>query len=266
MGRQHRISDTKKVSCEGFGGMRIFVINLERRKERLAYMERQLRDLGAVYERVDAVDGKLMCQGEKKAVVSWFRWWCVNGYCARDGEIGCALSHQSVYRMMVERGLSYACIIEDDIRLDKRLWEVLKAVEERIGDGGSPEVFLLAPYLHRQDAERSEVSFRNVRWAASTGGYVLTRSAAERLLAVNVPLQSTADNWGRWNAKGGIELYDVNPIVCHQSPYGEVPDDLAFASDTVDQGTQFVKDMSTLRRLVYKSGRVVGKFIDKILP
>lgn len=253
------------MSREEIGGMRIFVINLERRKERLAYMDRQLRDLGAAYERVAAVDGKLMRREEKKAAVAMFRWWCVNGYRVRDGEIGCALSHQSVYRMMLERGLNYACIIEDDIRLDKRLCEVLKAVEARIGDGSSPKVFQLAPYEHRQDEDGLGISFRKVCWAASAGGYVLTRSAAERLLSVNVPLQSTADNWGRWCAKGGIELYDVNPIVCHQSPYGEVPNDLAFASDTVDQGTQFVKDMSTLRRLIHKSGRVVGKLIDNIL-
>lgn len=245
--------------------MKVFVINLDRRKERMTYMKRQLLDLGVAFERICAVDGKLMSHREKKAAVRVFKWWCVNGYLPRDGEIGCALSHQSVYRMMLDRGLSCACVVEDDVELDERWWKVLNAVEKRIAECDTPSVYLLAPYLYRKPAEGQEVSFKKVSWAASAGGYVLTRGAAERMLAINVPLQSTADNWGRWHVKGGIELYDVNPVVCHQLPYGEVPNDSAFISDTIDQNTKFVKDMCFLRRLVHKFGRVIGKFIDKML-
>lgn len=143
--------------------------------------------------------------------------------------------------------------------------EVLNAVEKRIAECDTPSVYLLAPYLYRQAAEGHGVSFNKVSWAASAGGYVLTRRAAERMLAINVPIQSTADNWGRWHVKGGIELYDVNPVVCHQLSYGEVPGDSAFISDTIDPNTKFVKDMSVLRRLVHKFGRVIGKLIDTIL-
>lgn len=246
--------------------MKVFVINLDRRKERWTYMERQLRDLGIDYERISAVDGRLMKEHEKKALVCAFRWWCINGYKPRDGEIGCALSHQIVYRMMLERNLPYACVIEDDIGLDKRFGEMLDAVEKFIGDRESARVFLLAPYLHRAPVECSSISFRRVLWGASTGGYVLTRSAAKRMIAVNVPLQGTADNWGRWGAKGGIELYDANPIVCHQDAYAALPKTPAFASDTIDPDTTFVKDMPLTRRIVYKAARLIGKSLDKILP
>lgn len=246
--------------------MKVFFINLDRRKERMAYMERQLRDLDVDYERISAIDGRRMHKCEKKAAVNAFRWWCVNGYKPRDGEIGCALSHQNAYRIMVERNLPCACVMEDDIGLDKRFGEMLDAVERFIAEGNSPRVFLLAPYLHRAVAEGASVSFRKVRWGASTGGYVVTRSAAERLLAVNVPLQGTADNWGRWSSKGDIELYDANPIVCHQDPYAHVPGNPEFASDTIDPDTRFVKDMPTARQIIHKLGRIVGKSIDKLLP
>lgn len=46
--------------------MKVFVINLDRRKERMAYMKRQLLDFGVAFERVCAVDGKLMSHCEKR--------------------------------------------------------------------------------------------------------------------------------------------------------------------------------------------------------
>ena len=66
--------------------MRVFFVNLARRPERRAFMERQFDALGLCAERVDAVDGRSMPPEEREKSVSRFRWWCANGYRARDGE------------------------------------------------------------------------------------------------------------------------------------------------------------------------------------
>lgn len=78
-------------------------------------MERQFDAFGIIAERVEAVDGRAMAPMEREKAVSRFRWWCANGYRARDGEIGCALSHQSIYRRMVAEDIPYACILQKEI-------------------------------------------------------------------------------------------------------------------------------------------------------
>ena len=59
--------------------MKVFVINLDRRKERMTYMKRQLLDLGVAFERICAVDGKLMSHREKKQ-----RSVCLSGGVSMD--------------------------------------------------------------------------------------------------------------------------------------------------------------------------------------
>ena len=72
-------------------------------------MERHLNGLKVEFERFDAVDDKLLSSEELSRI------------CARSdlpvGQIGCCLSHFGVYERIVARGISVACVLEDDGRL-----------------------------------------------------------------------------------------------------------------------------------------------------
>ena len=246
--------------------MKIFMINLARRPERLEYMKHQMISAGIAFERIDAVDGMELTGEERRKAIRAFRWWCVNGYAARPGEIGCALSHQMVYRKMIDENLSTACVLEDDVRLDTRFCEVAKAAEDFLCSKGIARVLIMTPYKGRKECDATRPMLTRVDWAASTGGYILNVEAAKRLLEVNTPLVGPADNWGRWARKGHIELYTIDPIACWQDAYASIPDNPAFASDTIDAETVFVKDMPVARRVLHKMGRVIGITIDKVLP
>ena len=50
--------------------MKIFVINLARRPERMAFMERQFASLGLSFERVEAIDGESMPDDERDKAVN----------------------------------------------------------------------------------------------------------------------------------------------------------------------------------------------------
>ena len=241
--------------------MKIFVINLARRPERMAFMERQFASLHLGLERIEAIDGEQLSCEERRKAVDGFRWWCAKGYRAMVGEIGCALSHRKALAEVAEEGLPCACIMEDDVTLGDGFQATLEVAEKFVVDSSNPKVVLMTPC----EAAKGE-GFVKIPWARSTGCYVVNREVAKKLLAVTSPLTSTIDDWRRWSEKGKFALYVFCPAVCSQAPYGSEPFDSPFASDTRDRDTVFVKDMKPIRRIVHKCLRLVGCTLDRLLP
>jgi len=248
--------------------MRVFVINLVRRAERMEFMRLQFSRLGINFERMEAIDGAAMPAREIEQSVNRFRWYCAQGYRARNGEIGCALSHQLVYRKMIDENISAACIVEDDITLSPKFGEVAGEVGGFLSSAGdSPTVVLLSKSFQAAEHPSSGTcQIYQVARENSTCGYALNVAAAKRLLEINFPLKSTIDDWPRWRKRGGISLYGTLPRVCLHEEYASAPSNPAFASDTIDENTVFVKDLPPLKKLFHKAKRVVGWTIDAVLP
>ena len=241
--------------------MKIFVVNLARRPERMAFMERQFASLGIAFERIEAVDGERLSSEERRKVVDGFRWWCSKGYKARVGEIGCGLSHRMALAKVVEDDLPCACIMEDDVALGDGFCAALESADEFVTSQTDAKVVVMTPC----EAAHGE-GFVRIPWARSTGCYVVNREAAKKLLAATSPLTSTIDDWRRWSEKGRFELYAFCPAVCSQAPYGSEPFDSPFASDTRSRDTVFVSDMKPMQRLFHKCLRLVGRTLDRLLP
>ena len=81
----------------------IFVINLDRRKDRWEFISRQLARVGIEAERVSGVDGDLLDPDPKIG----------NGW-NHKGQAGCVLSHRKVINLARERGYKSILVIEDD--------------------------------------------------------------------------------------------------------------------------------------------------------
>ncbi len=241
--------------------MKLCVINLARRRERMSFMERQFALLGLGFERVDAIDGELLPEEERGKAVDGFRWWCSQGYRARAGEIGCALSHRKALAKVVEEGLPCACIMEDDVTLGEGFCDALESAEGFAASQADAKVVVMTPC----EAAKGE-GFVRIPWARSTGCYVVNQEAARKLLAATSPLTSTIDDWRRWSERGGFALYASCPAVCSQAPYGSEPFDSPFASDTRDVSTVFVSEMKPVQRFLHKGLRIVGRTLDKLLP
>lgn len=108
--------------------LKTFLINLDRRTDRFEFVKQQLDKLDISFERISAVDGQL-CSAEQIQSFNHNRFLLE---CKRQvvrGEIGCALSHRSVWQRMVDEQIPYALILEDDIRIDPRLKSVLSQPE-----------------------------------------------------------------------------------------------------------------------------------------
>lgn len=246
--------------------MKVYVINLARRPERMRYMQEQLAKVGVAYERVDAVDGAQLSRLECKSLARHFRWWCARGYMPRAGEIGCAMSHRSVWRKMKDAEDRAFCVLEDDVSVSERFAEMLDKAESFAAGSASPVAILLTPFCAEPQGGLAEGCFGRISWAALMGGYVLNRAAARRLLSATERLDSPIDEWARWAKRGGIQLYAAQPSVCSQAEYGSELWDSEFASDTRTRDMVLVKDMSLPRKIAHKALRVVGKIIDGVLP
>lgn len=242
--------------------MKVFVINLARRPERMERIRRQLDALGIAYERIDAVDGSRLTTAERRSAARAFRWWCAKGYLPRAGEIGCGLSHREVWRKIAEGKDASACVLEDDVTLESGFVGMLGTTERFLCGGAMPRVVLLTPVHSEFRCKLAEGVFGKIDWAMHSGGYVVTPESARRLLRVTSPMTAPVDEWRRWAKIAKMDLFAVDPAVCSQAEYGSEPWGSPMESDTRERGIVFVKDMSTARRIVHKAVRVVGKALD----
>jgi glycosyl transferase family 25 len=245
--------------------MRVFVINLARRAERMATMARRLDALGVKFERIEAVDGARLSDGERRKAANRFRWWCAKGSLPRAGEIGCALSHRETWRKFLELDEPCACVLEDDVSPTDGFPAALDAAERFVMEGKEARAIVLTPFVPAPVVEPEPGSFVRIPWATSTGGYILDRRAAAAMLKTTSPFPAPVDEWVRWTKTAGIRLYAARPAVCGQAEYGSQPWGSAYESDTRERGTVFVKDMSVSRRVAHKALRAVGKTLDFVI-
>ena len=93
-------------------------------------MTQQLEKLGIEFEFLDAFYGADYYNDEK-----YFAREPSKRYEKRlmtPGEIGCALSHQAIYRKMLDENIRYALIFEDDAVISPDILKVLPELEKHI--------------------------------------------------------------------------------------------------------------------------------------
>ena len=91
-----------------------FVISLPDCTDRRRRIAVRLNELSLPFEFVDAVDGRNRLPEEYEALVDWENAITSDGFPISEAEFGCALSHIKVYQKVLERGIPYALILEDD--------------------------------------------------------------------------------------------------------------------------------------------------------
>ncbi len=191
--------------------MRIFVINLDKDRERLRFAQEQANEKGFCFERVRGIYGRDLTEADLKECVDFFRYKLSLGRRPGLGEIGCNLSHLSVYRKMVDENITAACILEDDIFVLDHFTEQLERLSKWMDPKRPIVVRLNMPIEGNLDGE-IVASRDNSEFSACS--YCLTLEAAKALLKDNFPINTYADNWPRWCKYGIIELYNSHPRVC----------------------------------------------------
>lgn len=208
--------------------MNIYVVNLDRHPDRLASIEQQLTALGLSYFRVAAVDGSKLSQEELDQVYDPVLCKRSLGRELARGEIGCAMSHLSIYKQMVASQMPLACVLEDDAQLSEKLSQVLEALEY-LGSEQEPVVCLLT-HVGRYTAWGAKTLSNTHHQICKTvhafcaHGYLINLAAARQMLSNNALLKTPIDYWNNWSAKGVIKVGAVIPYVVGHSGFAQQSD------------------------------------------
>lgn len=190
--------------------MKTFIISLKKDNDKRAVLLSQCKALNFNVQLFDAIDGTVLDQAFMKQNVDNYPECGLT-----PGVIGCALSHQAIYKKMIAENLPIALILEDDARISLRTLEVLKKLNA--ADNNNNRVYLLTPPEYYCPEKRfllsANIEFYRVSAACSTAGYVLTLEAAKKLITINTPIKWEADSWAMFNFIHDLEIYCLIPPV-----------------------------------------------------
>jgi len=240
----------------------VFVISLPRRPSKLKHALSELHEQGISATIVDAIDGDaVLCREDLERIgvrtIPGYSGHANHKIDLTTGEVGCFMSHYTIWHHMVERGIESALILEDDFdfqedfaaRLGDRLREAAQEDWNLMYVGRSP----VEPDLRRVSENLVEPGY--TLW---TVGYIIRLDAARALLDASVeqnfvPLDEFfslamgryttlynefALEWGQYIPVLFRPLAMTPPLVM---PYvGSM-----FESDTamLRKGTRYVKDL-----------------------
>lgn len=198
--------------------LEVFVINLDRRPDRLAAMTKMLDGLGLKFQRVAAVDGRTYNVWQhankwKAAVYSDLKM-------PSAGTVACYLSHRQIWEDMVRRKVAQAMIFEDDvipINFDPAILDVdltvlgldqlrLEEWDQRDPGRISTQWFSF-PILGRQAVGTP---------SAGTGCYIVTLKGAEKLLRAG-KFWFTVDHFDVWERAFGLRTAVLRPKMFNQA-------------------------------------------------
>jgi glycosyl transferase, family 25 len=160
----------------------VFLINLDRSPDRLAFMRAEAERIGLQFERVQGVDGTTVPDDLRPQFLK--PDGSIIGRLS-VGEVGCYASHLTVHQRILAESSPCAIVLEDDARLMANLMESAQAAIEAAPRGWDiihlSSVFTRPVYAIADLPDRSHL-VRYTRPPRNTAGYIISRSGAAKML------------------------------------------------------------------------------------
>jgi glycosyl transferase family 25 len=235
----------------------LYVINLDRDKERMATLDAHLRACGVDYIRVPAVLGK--------EVSGWERLVDPKLYAIRNrrptpraGEIGCYLSHLKVLELFLQSNDPWCVVLEDDVELRPDCAEILRTLGEQ-DDWDLVKLFCFhagMPVRKRRLGGAHHLVVHLTR-TTSAAAYALNRHAAETLLRTMRPVTEQVDHALDRPWETGLRIRGIRPMPVTLSAHALV--------STIGYTEKEGRDNSPLRLLrlfCFRAGKEIRRFIN----
>uniref|UniRef100_A0A3P8S8S9 Collagen beta(1-O)galactosyltransferase 2b n=1 Tax=Amphiprion percula TaxID=161767 RepID=A0A3P8S8S9_AMPPE len=167
----------------------VFLINLKRRLDRRTRMLKTMVSLGLQATLTDAVDGALNTSQLQALGIEMMPGYKdpYSGRVLTRGEIGCFLSHHSIWMQVIERGLQKVLVLEDDVRFEPRFKRRLQAIMDDIDKTQLDwDLYVGRKRMQVQQPEQSVDGVHNLvvaDYSYWTLGYALSQQGARKLLA-----------------------------------------------------------------------------------
>ncbi len=198
----------------------IYVISLARAHDRRRNICKRLDDAGVEYELVDAVDGKTidptLYEHRLRQDLSYKR----HQERLNQAEIGCFLSHYSLWERMISEQTPHALILEDDVCWHDEFFEIVEMLPKvewlwdfvLLSQYGTRKLEkILCDFPHGYQLAR----FKRPSWGSIA--YAITLSGARKLHKQCFEINGTLDTMMRRYWESNLMWYEVIPPPAYQS-------------------------------------------------
>lgn len=226
--------------------IQVFVISLERSKERRAKVAEQLNKTGIEWKFLDAVDGyalPAMPPSYRRAKVKRLQ-----GYELTPGEVGCFLSHIKAWELCVQNQLT-TFVFEDDFLVNSNLEDVIDDLLVNADQWNLVRLSGIYETNHEILMQRSGYALvKNLGEPCGTAAYMVQPEAAKILLDNATDIYEPVDHYLEHHTKHGLTCLAAKPY-----PVG-----LAHTKSTITDrpGRKPVKGLR-------KTLRSIFRFIDR---
>ncbi|EEX51326.1 glycosyltransferase family 25 protein [Pasteurella dagmatis] len=210
----------------------IFVISLKGSPRRDVISQR-LNGLNLNFRFIDGINGKELTQDELNKVDYEFYLKRFNSRKPLTiGEVGCALSHLSIYEMIVQNKIEKAIILEDDA-IVSQVFESLVKDSIRKSPDNTEIIFYdhgkAKSYCWRKTISENyrlvhyrRPSKNSKRVIICATAYLITLSGAQKLLKVAYPLRMPADYLTGALQLTKLKAYGVEPPCVFKGTISEI--------------------------------------------
>ncbi len=198
----------------------IFIINLKQDSHKRKHMEKLCKQHNLNCQFIEAVYGKDLDEETLAKVYNKKESIDLIGRELTKGELGCALSHLSIYKHMIDKNINQAIIFEDDIHIKKDFstiiqnmnalpdnWELVLLGYFR---GSVEKEKLIRSYLrYRKNITDTHKLVRLTQIASGSHGYLINLKGAKKLIETLKTIRLPIDEY-TGNDKY-INLYAIFP-------------------------------------------------------
>ena len=198
--------------------MKTYLINLDRRPDRLREMTERLAALSLPFERISAVDGKT---ADLRGKVAWVRATLYGNILPPPlGHVACFFSHRAIWQKMVDENIPVALVLEDDVI--PVAWDaaILRVELEKFGLDQlriekTPYPVINPFPMGKQRLEiLQRIAVNEPSYGA--GAYIITLSGAKKCLVLN-KFYFYVDGFDMLSRVVGLKTAILLPIMWKQS-------------------------------------------------
>lgn len=160
----------------------IWIINLDKSTDRMEKIKKNFDSLGVKYNRFSAVYGKNVSKDYLDNNVSFI---CKKLLC-NYGTIGCAASHKTLWKQLINSDREYYIVFEDDIEINKTTIDIINKLEPFIKKFDIDYLNLSCVNygcsIKKTEFTVDEFEFGKPYFPLQTGSYIITKKGAIKLL------------------------------------------------------------------------------------
>jgi len=239
--------------------IRVWVINLESRPDRLQKIGKQLNLMGVNWTRLDAVDGRKCDENTLSISTKYGEIGALN-----DGVRGCTASHYKFWQEFYSTGEDFGIVLEDDVKLSNDFFELIsdtswipnntKLIKLEKFAANRPSKLLLGKVLSNVLNDSREVR-RMYSRHCGTGAYLISKNGAKIALnwknKFSVPIDHVLFNETVSRLSSNLTPFILVPAIAWQSnDIGQGSDIYAFSSETL---SNFKKQLRSIKRGYYEA-------------